>query len=107
MASAIIPTRRVQTLHRREPKTDARYVLYWMQAAQRAEFNHALELAAQRANELGLPLVVGFGLTDRYPETNLRHKTFLVQGLRDAAHALRRRGVALVVRLGEIGRAHV
>ena len=101
MASAIIPTRRVQTLHRREPKTDARYVLYWMQAAQRAEFNHALELAAQRANELGLPLVVGFGLTDRYPETNLRHKTFLVQGLRDAAHALRRRGVALVVRLGE------
>ena len=34
------------------------YVLYWMQQAQRAEHNHALEYAVQNANELGQPLLV-------------------------------------------------
>jgi deoxyribodipyrimidine photo-lyase len=37
---------------------DDDYVLYWMQQAQRAEHNHALEYAVQNANELGQPLLV-------------------------------------------------
>ncbi|MFW5683080.1 MAG: deoxyribodipyrimidine photo-lyase, partial [Phycisphaeraceae bacterium] len=77
------------------------YVLYWMQASQRAEDNHALEYAVQRANDRGLPVVVGFGLTERFPGTNLRHKTFLLQGLQDVAAGLERRGICFVVRLGE------
>ena len=32
-----------------------------------------------------LPVVVGFGLTDGYPEANLRHYAFMLQGLRDVA----------------------
>jgi deoxyribodipyrimidine photo-lyase len=58
-----------------------RYVLYWMQAAQRAEYNHALEYAVLRANQLKLPLVVVFGITDAYPEANLRHYTFMLNWL--------------------------
>ena len=59
------------------------YVLYWMQQAQRATYNHALEYASEQANRLQQPLLVGFGLMDDYPEANLRHYTFMLQGLQD------------------------
>ena len=36
------------------------YVLYWMQQSQRAEYNHALEYAVRKANQLKLPLLVIF-----------------------------------------------
>jgi deoxyribodipyrimidine photo-lyase len=75
-----------------------RYVLYWMQAAQRAEYNHALEYAISRANQLELPLVVVFGITDSYPEANLRHYTFMLEGLVDVQKALEKRGIKLVIR---------
>ena len=68
------------------------YVLYWMQASQRTRFNHALEYAIDRANSLGQPLVVGFGLMDDYPEANERHYAFMLQGLRDVEENLRRAG---------------
>jgi deoxyribodipyrimidine photo-lyase len=71
-----------------------------MQQSQRAEFNHALEYAARRANDLNLPLLVGFGLTDDYPEANLRHYHFMLQGLQETKQSLRRRGVRMVVRRG-------
>lgn len=74
------------------------YVLYWMQAAQRAEWNHALEYAIDRANELKLPVVVGFGLTADFPEANLRHYHFMLQGLRETQEALAARGILMVVR---------
>ena len=74
------------------------YVLYWMQASQRAEWNHALEYAIDRANELGQPLLALFGITDDYPEANLRHYAFMLEGLRETQAALRERGVQLVVR---------
>lgn len=52
---------------------EGRYVLYWMQASVRTRFNHALEYAIGRANEMDKPLVVGFGLMENYPEANERH----------------------------------
>ena len=42
-----------------------------MQQSQRASFNPALEYAIQRANEAKLPLLVGFGLMDGYPEARV------------------------------------
>ena len=75
-----------------------RYILYWMQAAQRAEYNHALEYAISRANQLKLPLVVVFGVTDSYPQANLRHYTFMFEGLVDVQKALAKRGIKLVIR---------
>jgi deoxyribodipyrimidine photo-lyase len=76
---------------------EARYVLYWMQASQRAEWNHALEYAAQEANRLHQPLVAVFGLTDDYPEANERHYAFMLEGLKETQAALRKRGIQLVV----------
>ncbi len=56
------------------PVRTGEYVLYWMQQSQRAEYNHALEYAVDRANELGLPLVVFFGITGTYPGATARKK---------------------------------
>jgi deoxyribodipyrimidine photo-lyase len=79
---------------------DGDYVLYWMQEAQRARHNHALEYAVQRANELEQPLLVVFALTADYPEANLRHYVFMLEGLKDAAEALEERGIQLAVYSG-------
>ena len=79
---------------------DGAYVLYWMQEAQRVEHNHALEYAVQRANELEQRLLVVFGLTDGYPEANLRHYTFMLEGLKDVEEALEERKIKLVGRRG-------
>ncbi|HET6839400.1 MAG TPA: deoxyribodipyrimidine photo-lyase [Bradyrhizobium sp.] len=76
------------------------YVLYWMQQSQRAVGNHALEYAVDLANELGRPLVVGFGLMDDYPEANLRHYVFMLEGLRETGQTLAKRGIAFVLRHG-------
>ena len=77
-----------------------RFVLYWMQQSQRAEMNHALEYAVAEANRLRQGVVVAFGLTDDYPEANLRHYTFLLEGLRETEQALLERNIRLVVRRG-------
>ncbi len=77
------------------------YVLYWMQQSQRAVFNHALEYAVSRSNECKQPLLVCFGLTDGYPEANLRHYTFMLEGLRDVGVALKKRGVGFVLQNGD------
>ncbi|MHB8094222.1 MAG: deoxyribodipyrimidine photo-lyase [Candidatus Aminicenantales bacterium] len=75
------------------------FVLYWMQASQRAADNHALEFAADRANESGKPLVVYFGLTDEFPEANERHFAFLLEGLKETAASLEARGIRMIARL--------
>lgn len=82
------------------PTRPGRYVLYWMQASQRAEYNHALEYAVREANEQKLPVLAFFGLTGKYPEANLRHYTFLLEGLLDAHTALEKKGIRLIVRSG-------
>lgn len=82
------------------PEQPGDYVLYWMQNSQRAEFNPAIEAAIDEANRLGLPVIVGFGLTGDYPEANARHYTFMLEGLAETEAALRRRGLGFVIRRG-------
>ena len=94
-----IPPQRIQHLNRAAVRT-GQYVLYWMQQSQRAEDNHALEYAISEANRRGTGVLVVFGLTDGYPEANLRHYTFMLEGLRETRAALARRGIKMVVRHG-------
>src|SRR5215211_6245753 len=94
-----IQQERVCQLNEKDVK-DGDYVLYWMQEAQRAEYNYALEYAVRRANEIGLQLLVLFGLTADYPEANLRHYAFMLEGLRDVEEALQQRGIRFVVQTG-------
>ena len=93
----MIQDERIQVVNS-SPVRNGRYVLYWMQASQRAECNHALEYAILRSNELRKPLIVYFGITDDYPEANERHYKFMLEGLKETRSALRRRGIQTVVR---------
>ena len=81
-----------------QPAYDGTAVVYWMQRAQRALDNPALETAIVAANALGKPVVVYFALVARAAGANLRHYHFMVQGLRDVAEDLARRGVGFVLR---------
>ena len=84
-----------------KPARNGGFVLYWMQQSQRAEWNHALEYAVERANDLGLPVAVVFGLMDDYPEANERHYAFMLEGLRETFQTLEQRGIGAF-----IGRGH-
>jgi deoxyribodipyrimidine photo-lyase len=95
----VIQPERVRPLNDRKI-SGGDFVVYWMQAAQRAEWNHALEYTVRRANELGLPPVVFFGLTDDFPEANERHYAFLLEGLKETQGALGDRGIRTVIRRG-------
>lgn len=91
---------RIAALNREDEAVDGDYVLYWMQASQRAAHNPALELAISLADERGLPVLVGFGLMDDYPQANQRHYAFMLEGLADTARALETRGIGFVIRRG-------
>jgi len=98
-ASFPIQPTRIHVLNNKDIQK-GRYVLYWMQQSQRAEYNHALEYAVQAANKLGLGILVGFGLTDDYPQANLRHYTFMLQGLSETQTSLENQGIRMVVQYG-------
>ena len=95
----MIQKERVKFLNSKEIRK-GKYVLYWMQASQRAEYNHALEYAVSKANNLHLPVVVYFGMTDHFPEGNERHYFFMLEGLRETQRALHRRGIQMVIQHG-------
>jgi len=92
----MIQKERLSLLNSQEQK-NGDYVLYWMQAAQRAEGNPALEYAVRAANECRQPCLAFFGLTDRFPEANARSLTFMLEGLSETQKALADRGVKLVI----------
>ena len=100
MKSENIQNSRIQFLNRHDVQK-GNYVLYWMQQSQRSEMNHALEYAIQQANRLKLGVVVGFGLMDDYPEANLRHYAFMLEGLKETQASLAKRGIKMVIRKGQ------
>jgi len=92
----MIQRERIQRLNNK-PFIKGDYVLYWMQASQRAEYNHALEYAITKANELDKPLLALFGITDAYPSANERHYYFMLEGLRETEASLLKRGIQMVI----------
>lgn len=91
---------RIRQLNDADVGRKGKYVLYWMHASQRTRFNYGLEHAIHLANELKLPPVVCMGIMDDYPQANLRHYAFLMQGLGDVAANLEKRGIRFVTRHG-------
>lgn len=82
-------------------KQGKKYVLYWMQQSQRIHFNHALNEAIREANRTELPLVIFFNLTNQYPEANIRHYTFMIEGLKEVANISKSFGINFIVRIGQ------
>jgi len=74
-----------------------RTVVYWMQRAQRARDNPALETAAQAANELGKPLTIFFSLVPDFPGACEHHYRFMLEGLVETVKDLERLGARFVL----------
>ena len=75
-------------------------VVYWMQHAQRASDNPALEHTLALASRWDRPACVVFGLDAAYPGATERSLLFMLEGLREVRDAVRERGVGFACRLG-------
>lgn len=60
---------------------NGKYVLYWMQSAQRIEYNHALYYSIKTANSLKLPLIIIFFIDKNYPESNETLTDYIINGI--------------------------
>jgi deoxyribodipyrimidine photo-lyase len=89
---------RVTVRRRGMPDPDGEAVVYWMQRAQRAADNPALDVAITLGNLLGKPVVAFFGINPFVANANLRHYQFLADGIEDIATGLRDRRVAFELR---------
>jgi deoxyribodipyrimidine photo-lyase len=80
------------------PDPEGNCVVYWMQRAQRALDNPALDMAIELGNELGKPVVAFLAPVPFYPHANLRHYRFLASGIPDIEEGLCQRNVGFVLR---------
>lgn len=92
-------TSRIIPLNGQAIRSKAAYVLYWMQAAQRANANHALSYASMEADRLGLPLLTLFVLAD-YPEASSPQYRWMLSGLRQTAGKLADAGIGFSLQRG-------
>lgn len=97
MPMDIIEKQRIKKLNTNKFQNNT-YILYWMQASQRTKNNHALEYSIQLANKYQKPLVVFFGITETFPDSNLRHYHFMLQGLKDIETSLLDKQIPLIIK---------
>jgi deoxyribodipyrimidine photo-lyase len=80
------------------PNASGRCVVCWIQRAQRAVDNPALNVAIEAANLLRKPVVAFVGLVASYPNANLRSYRFFVEGLKDLKEGLLKRNIGFSLR---------
>lgn len=95
---SIASNARVTVRRSGSPASGSGCVVYWMQRAQRALDNPALDVAVETANVLRQPVVIFFAPIPFYPHANLRHYRFLAEGIPDIAAYARKRGIGFVLR---------
>lgn len=78
-------------------------VVYWMRVAARAHDNPALDAAITAANALGTSVLVYHAVSERYPFASDRHHTFVLEGARDVARGLHKRGIAYALHVERPG----
>lgn len=84
---------RIHPLGPHAPRPDGEFVLYWIQSSLRAHRNPALDHAAERANQLNLPVLAVFNLRSDYPWASDRFHTFLLESVADLVADFARRGI--------------
>ncbi|MEQ9569418.1 MAG: hypothetical protein RLN75_04450, partial [Longimicrobiales bacterium] len=78
-----VPPSRLTRLNDAPVRDDGRYVVYWMVAHRRLEWNFALDQAVGRAREFDVPLVILEALRIGYPWASPRHHRFVLDGMRE------------------------
>lgn len=92
-------SRRIHILNRHSMDNRGKYILYWMQQSQRAYCNHALEYAINLSNEAQKPLITVFILNPQFPESNIRHMQFMIQGLIETGRSMKERNIPFIVKM--------
>lgn len=78
-----INSKRVFFRNDRSPDPENDYILYWMQANRRFQYNYALEYAVGWANKLDKPLLIFEGLSCDYPWASDRFHHFIMEGMQE------------------------
>ena len=82
-------------------KETSDYVIYWMQHTQRISNNYALKHAVDYANKHKKILKVVFVFTPDYKEANLRHYTFMVEGLWELRSRFKKLNIDYHIEIGQ------
>ena len=91
--SRACPSTRLRPLNDLPAKPGGQYVLYWMTAARRTQWNYALDRAIEVAVSLGKPLIVLEALRCDYPWASERIHQFIMQGMADNLAAFQGTGI--------------
>lgn len=83
-----VPSIRIRTVNDQPVREDGSWVLYWMIASRRLEWNFGLQRAVDHARELGLPLVILEALRVGYPWASDRLHRFVLDGMAEHAQRL-------------------
>ncbi len=89
-----VPADRVVDCNRKPVRSEGAYVLYWMNAFRRVNWNFSLQRAADWSRHLGKPLVVLEALRSDYPWASDRLHQFVLQGMACNADRLQGKAVA-------------
>ena len=87
--SFAVPEIRVRVLNEAPARKNSKYVLYWMVANRRLRSNFSLQRAFQLGAEFDLPIVILETLRIGYQWASDRLHTFVIDGMRDKADALK------------------
>ncbi|MEZ4461844.1 MAG: deoxyribodipyrimidine photolyase [bacterium] len=82
-----VPRVRIRSANKAPVNESGDYVLYWMTAYRRPEWNFALDRAIEAAHHLGKGLVVLEALRVGYQWASDRHHAFILEGMVDNAAA--------------------
>jgi deoxyribodipyrimidine photo-lyase len=83
-----IPQIRIRNANGRPVQTEGKYVLYWMNAFRRVEWNFSLQRAIEWSNDLRKPLLVLETVFCDYPWASDRIHQFVLDGYPDRAASL-------------------
>ncbi len=78
-----VPHPRIRLANEVRTPAHGEYVLYWMSATRRAQYNFALDRAVRWCERLQLPLLVYEPLRAGYPWASARFHAFVADGMRD------------------------
>ena len=88
--------KRARKLNKSRVKSNAKYVLCWLQQNIRAADNQAIDAAVATGNKLKLPVVVYHGLGQRYPHANDRIHKFIIEASKSLTPEVERRGLRCI-----------
>ncbi|MCX7999667.1 MAG: deoxyribodipyrimidine photolyase, partial [Leptospiraceae bacterium] len=83
---------RVIEINKHSLNIKGKFILYWMQAYRRLEYNHALDYAIYLAREQKKPLVIYEGLRMDYPWNSERIHRFILEGMQENHQTAKKKG---------------